>query len=39
MTNRIFEEKIKEYPVTSAIDQENVLQELVQQHVSETAGP
>lgn len=33
MTDRIFEEKIKEYSITSAIDQENVLQELVQQHV------
>jgi predicted nucleotidyltransferase component of viral defense system len=33
MMDRIFEEKIKEYPITSVLDQENVLQELVQQHV------
>lgn len=33
MMDRILEEKIKEYPITSVIDQENVLQELVQQHV------
>lgn len=31
--DRIFEEKIKEYSIMSVIDQENVLQELVQQHV------
>jgi predicted nucleotidyltransferase component of viral defense system len=33
MTNRIFEERIKDYLIASVIDQENVLQELVQQHV------
>jgi len=33
MIHRILEEKIKEYAVTSALDQENVLQELVQQYV------
>lgn len=33
MIHRVLEEKIKEYAVTSALDQENVLQELVQQYV------
>jgi predicted nucleotidyltransferase component of viral defense system len=33
MIHRVLEEKIKEYAVTSALDQENVLQEIVQQYV------
>jgi len=33
MIHRVLEEKIKEYAVTSAFDQENVLQEIVQQVV------
>jgi predicted nucleotidyltransferase component of viral defense system len=33
MIHRVLEEKIKEYAVTSALDQENVLQEIVQQVV------
>jgi predicted nucleotidyltransferase component of viral defense system len=33
MMHRVLEEKIKEYAVTSALDQENVLQEIVQQYV------
>ena len=33
MIQRVLEEKIKEYSVTNAIDQENVLQEIVQQVV------
>jgi len=33
MIHRVLEEKIKEYAVTSALDQENVLQEIVQQIV------
>ncbi len=33
MIHRVLEEKLKEYPITGAIDQENVLQELVQQYV------
>jgi predicted nucleotidyltransferase component of viral defense system len=33
MIHRVLEEKIKEYTVTSALDQENVLQEIVQQYV------
>jgi len=33
MIKQVLEEKIKEYSITSVIDQENVLQELVQQHV------
>jgi hypothetical protein len=31
MIHRVLEEIIKEYAVTSALDQENVIQELVQQ--------
>ena len=33
MIHRVLEEKIKEYPITSVLDQENVLQEIVQQVV------
>ncbi len=33
MIHRILEDKLKEYAVTGAIDQENVLQELVQQYI------
>ena len=33
MIHRVLEEKLKEYSITGAIDQENVLQELVQQYV------
>ncbi len=33
MIHRVLEEKIKEYAVTSVLDQENVLQEIVQQIV------
>jgi predicted nucleotidyltransferase component of viral defense system len=33
MIHRVLEEKIKEYAVTSALDQENALQEIVQQVV------
>ncbi|MCX6571754.1 MAG: nucleotidyl transferase AbiEii/AbiGii toxin family protein [Candidatus Aminicenantes bacterium] len=33
MIHRVLEEKIKEYAVTSALDQENVLQEIVQLYV------
>lgn len=33
MIHRVLEEKIKEYTITSALDQENVLQEIVQHMV------